>query len=233
MSLIGGGHLAALDAAQLERDVLVVLELHALGRVLLGVHLAGRARLDAERLALQVLERLDAAVLLDEQRLVGVEVRRRERDLLLALGRDRHRRRGDVALARVEVLAGLDALERRVDDRLLDARAASPRGRSCRRRSRRSRRRCSNWNGWYGRCVQVVISPSLTRSTLSAAVPPVSCSSSSPQPASASAVAASAAATVVMPRLMSIPLPGSSVCPLALWQASSVEPAAKPDFRCT
>jgi hypothetical protein len=89
--------------------------------VLLRIQLARGSGLDAERLARQIVKRVDGAALVHEQGLVGVEVRSGEGDLFPALGCDRHRSRGDVALARVEILAGLDALKRRVDDRLADA----------------------------------------------------------------------------------------------------------------
>src|SRR6266545_302971 len=108
-----------LGAEVLVRDDLEVEAL--LLDLLLDVDLSGGAGLHADLLAVQIFQRLVRLVRLDQQCLVGVEVALREVHHLLPLGRDGHRGGCQVALAGLEVLAALDALERGVDVLLLDA----------------------------------------------------------------------------------------------------------------
>jgi hypothetical protein len=86
------------------------------GRVLVGVLLTGRTRLHADGLAGQIVQHGKGAFVLDpdEQRLVGVEVRVAEVDLLGALVGDGHGRRDEVAVAGFE--RGDDGVEGRHTD---------------------------------------------------------------------------------------------------------------------
>src|SRR3954452_10759549 len=115
-----GVELTALDRCREQREVLVLLHRRGLGCVRPDVVGAGGAELDADLLAGEVVEALDRGVLADQQRLRGVEVGVGEVEHLLAVIGDRHAGRSHVTLAGVEGLPGLDALERRVEDRLLE-----------------------------------------------------------------------------------------------------------------
>ena len=102
----------------------------------------------------------DVAALADQERLRGVEVGVGEVDVLLPLGGDRDAGCRHVALAGVEERARLEVLEGGVEERLLAPSflaALSTMSTS----NPTTLPFCSNWNGGYGRWVQVVSTPAL------------------------------------------------------------------------